>query len=301
MLGIGPWQSFLVLAFTAALVTCCPSFADECTESPIVGWHPEFNRSHCIEVRVSVPRVPQNSVHVDHPGCAGGTFGAQNVFDEQRTSAEVGLGVTGAAIGSTIGPEGTIGGAAIGVAVADALHRFLQQKSSGFSNCAAACVVLPANAINIVDVGWAREGNGPYTACGPNAECGGVGYAAMNPMTYKTALGGAIIHCTDIANWDDSADRDFAYRVEYDLQPGYYWQAVDKGDCPDHDSGGPSPGAAPEIGRCTAGLTAVCWDNDVFKKGATVGCAYKDVSPSICKAEGTSTPGMLYQCILGTK
>jgi hypothetical protein len=76
--------------------------------------------------------------------------------------------------------------------------------------------------------------------------------------------------------------------------PKKHWELVRTGDC----SGGDlsqSPGAEPDEAKCTdPNVTAVCWDNQLFRNGGTAWCTYKRIAMAACN--GGSAPGRMYQC-----
>ncbi len=76
---------------------------------------------------------------------------------------------------------------------------------------------------------------------------------------------------------------------------GPRWELIRQGaDCTGKDVAA-SAGADPDPSKCTSPtLTAICWDQQLFKNGTDPWCTYKSIVPSQC-TDGSS-PGRLYAC-----
>jgi hypothetical protein len=78
------------------------------------------------------------------------------------------------------------------------------------------------------------------------------------------------------------------------VRPSSHWELTRMGsDCAGRDIAS-TPTPTPDPAQCKPGVTAVCWDGQLFRNGIGSWCTYKAVEPQACTGGGA--PGRLYSC-----
>lgn len=187
-----------------------------------------LGRARCAEAVVTLAGTPYPAGQ-DNPACIpGGRAPADAVEVKSNLDGALGSAAGGATAAMTAANPilGAVAGAVFAVGVGRIVENNTRFK---YSQCATACVQLPANATNIQPVGW----SGPFAGRNYTALCdfresgfwrgrcdkpGNANWAKMEPIT--TAMrdnGKGQLVCSVAKHWTANINRTMGLRVHYDV------------------------------------------------------------------------------------